>query len=250
MSPPTDLGAIEAITRSHPLWGHPFLARCRSGSIDAHETRVLTRQMYKFSREFSRFLANILAHCTDEHAMVVIAENLFDELGEGHVARTHPALFRRFTRAVGVSDEALDATPAEPETAALIRTYMELPGRYGHVAALGAVCFASEGIVSSLYAQIQNGICGAAPIAKEDLIFFDLHISVDVGHAAKLREVVASIIRTSGADPRIAAAVGEAMDARVRFFDGVARRAMLPSLLPPIRRSLLPASRISIAPPA
>lgn len=211
--------------RTHALWRHPFVERCRAGELTLAQVRVLGAQMYQFSSEFSCFLAKALASCRDEHSRITIAENLWEELGEGDPQRAHPALFRRFTRALGISDAELAAVPAEPETQALIDTYLTLGERCGELGLLGALCFASEGIVAALYAQIEAGLVKAVAFAKEDLIFFELHIRVDDGHAQSLEAILLPRLRSAQDIARTDEAIRTALDARCRFFDGVLRAA-------------------------
>ncbi|WP_341529017.1 iron-containing redox enzyme family protein [Nostoc sp. UHCC 0302] len=212
------------ITVNHPLWNHEFLIRCRTENLFLADVQLLAVQMYKFSKEFNRILASILACCQDETTQLVILENLFDEMGQGDVTQSHPELFRRFTRALGIDDETLAALPTAPETRALIETYLSIPHKYGYLAALGAVCYASEGIVSSLYTQLYKGIIGAAPLPKESLIFFEVHIDVDDSHAAKLAAAIEPRI-TMREEEIVKQAIVEAMDARVQFFNGIYRQS-------------------------
>ena len=209
------------IANHHPLWKHEFLNRCRTGNLFLPDVQVLAVQMYKFSKEFNRILAGILSCCQDESAQLVILENLFDEMGQGDINQSHPELFRRFTRALGIDDDTLAILPTAPETRALIETYLRIPHQYGYLAALGAVCYASEGIVSSLYTQLYKGIVGAAPLPKESLTFFEVHIDVDDSHAAKLAAVIEPRITTIEDDIKIRSAITEAMNARVQFFNGI-----------------------------
>ncbi|MBE9006724.1 iron-containing redox enzyme family protein [Fortiea sp. LEGE XX443] len=214
------------ITLNHPLWNHEFLQHCRTGNLYLSDIQILAVQMYKFSKEFNRILASILSCCPDEAAQLVILENLFDEMGQGDTDKSHPELFRRFTRALGIDDKTLAVLPTTPETRALIETYLRIPHQYGYLAALGAVCYASEGIVSSLYTQLYKGIVGAAPLPKESLIFFEVHIDVDDSHAAKLAAVIEPRITMSeeDSDIKVKLAIVEAMDARVQFFNGIQRQ--------------------------
>lgn len=214
-------------TSEHRLWSHPFLARCRAGELDATEVRSLAGQMYKFSREFNRYLAAILARCDDEEGRVVIAENLWEELGEGDLDRTHPALFRKFTRALGIDDQRLEAIPAEPETRALVDFYLTLPERCGWLPAIGAICYASEHIVASLYTQLLGGIKGAAMLSRNDLEFFHMHVGADVEHARVLSDLIEPRATTPEAQKPIVDAVIQAMDARCRFFDAIERRILI-----------------------
>jgi pyrroloquinoline-quinone synthase len=214
---------LTLLAREHPLWDHELLKRCRDGRLTLTEVRALGAQMYKFSREFSRYLAKALAVCMQEEARIIIAENLWDELGAGDLACTHPSLFRRFTRAIGIDDERLEEIPAEPETLRLIDTYLGFADKYGVLGALGAICYASEGTVAKLYSQIGKGLLRTVMFKKGDLVFFDLHIHADEGHAAKLEEVITPLMRTPKDFDIVAEAVKEGLNARYDFFDGVLR---------------------------
>lgn len=217
--------SFHKLTANHSLWQHDFLTRCRIGNLCLQDVQILAVQMYKFSKEFNRILASILSCCQDEMAQLVILENLLDEMGQGDVSQAHPELFRRFTREIGIDDNTLATLPTAPETLALIETYLKIPHKYGYLAALGAVCYASEGIVSSLYTQLYKGILGAAPLPQESLIFFEVHIDIDDSHAAKLAEVIEPrIVAMSEEETQVNIAIMEAMDARVQFFNGIQRQ--------------------------
>jgi pyrroloquinoline-quinone synthase len=213
------------IAETHALWHHPFVERCRAGQLSLPQVRVLGVQMYKFCHQFPSFLAMALASCPQDYARIVIGENLWEELGEGDPDRAHAALFRRFTRALGVSDEELAALPAQPETAALIETYRGLSERFGVLGILGALCYASEGIVGVLYSQIQAGLLRTAAFDSDALMFFTVHIHVDDGHADKLESVLLPMLRTPEDRQLVEQAICSALDARCRFFDGVLREA-------------------------
>jgi len=213
------------IAQGHALWRHPFVEHCREGRLTLPQVRVLGTQMYKFCHQFPRFLALALAACPHDDARIVIAENLWEELGEGDPKRAHAALFRQFTRALGLSDEQLAAAPAQPETSALIDAYAGLSERYGVLGILGALCYASEGIVGVLYSQIQAGLLQAAPFDREALMFFEVHIHVDDGHADQLESVLMPMLRTPRDEATVEQAIRVAMNARCRFFDGVLREA-------------------------
>jgi pyrroloquinoline-quinone synthase len=216
---------FKQVAKAHPLWRHPFVERCRAGQLTLPQVRVLGAQMYKFCHEFPCFLAKALASCKHEEARMVIGENLWEELGEGDPRRAHATLFRRFTKALGLDDAQLSAVPAQPETAALIDTYLSLSDRYGVLGILGALCYASEGIVAALYSHIQRGLLQAVPFDKEALVFFEVHIHVDDGHADKLESVLLPMLRTPQDVHLVEQAIRTALDARCGFFDGVLRAA-------------------------
>ncbi|HEY2979400.1 MAG TPA: iron-containing redox enzyme family protein [Burkholderiaceae bacterium] len=216
---------FKQVAAAHALWRHPFVERCRAGQLTLAQVRVLGAQMYKFCREFPRFLATALAACQHEEQYMVIGENLWDELGKGDPQQAHAALFRRFTKALGLDDAQLSVIPAQPETAALVDTYMDLTRRYGVLGILGALCYASEGIVGDLYSQIQRGLLRALPFNKEALVFFEVHVHVDDGHADQLESILLPMLRTQHDMQIVELAINDALHARCRFFDGVLRAA-------------------------
>jgi pyrroloquinoline-quinone synthase len=213
------------VAENHPLWHHPFVERCRAGQLTLAQVRVLGAQMYKFCHQFPSFLALALAACPQDDARIVIGENLWEELGEGDPLRAHAALFRQFTRALGMDDAQLSAVPALPETAALISTYMNLSDRYGVLGILGALCYASEGIVAALYSHIQGALHLAASFDRDALMFFEVHIHVDDGHADKLESILLPMLHAPQDGLVVEQAIRTAMDARCAFFDGVLRDA-------------------------
>lgn len=213
------------VAKTHALWGHEFLQRCRKQELTRTQVEVLAVQMYAFCKNFHRILEGILVRCPDVEARTVILENLHDELGRGDPRLAHPELFRHFTRALGIDDVALEAASVEPETQALVDAYMGLAERYGYVAALGAICFASEGIVAVLYARVLEGIVGVEPLPREALVFFEEHIELDDGHATKLAALVKPRVQSPREAELVQNAIVEALDARCRFFDGVQRRS-------------------------
>lgn len=212
-----------AIVPNHALWKHPFLHRCRTKQLTKLDVKILAGQMYKFCGELSKILANAFARCPDEYARTIIADNLYDETGNGDEERAHPALFRRFTRALGITDEELEELRVEPETQSLIDTYLALPERCGYLGSLGAICYASQNIVAALYSQILTGIEGSLELPEESLIFFKAHVELDVDHANALINIVNRGVHTLDDSKKVLLAIKEALAARIRFFDGIER---------------------------
>jgi pyrroloquinoline quinone (PQQ) biosynthesis protein C len=206
------------VARRHPLWIHPFLGRCREGRLELWDVRTLATQMYRVVEAFPGLLASVLVRCDDEEVRHVVAGRLWDAAGGGDRDRAHVALFRRLTRALGIGDELLRASVVLPGTQRLIDTLLGLAGKHGDLAALGAVCHACEGIAPAMYRAILPGIERAAPVPREALAFFEAPAGAA---AAALEGAVGARATTSAAIRAVCAAVREAMDARVAFFDDV-----------------------------
>ncbi len=216
---------LGALVPNHPLWGHPFLRRCRAKQLTKRDVRILAGQMYKFCCEFSRILAATYVRCQDEDARVTIADNLYDEMGCGDPLLTHPELFRRFTRALNISDEQLEDLRVEPETQSLIDTYLSIPERYGYLGSLGAICYGSENLVAALYSQLLSGIENGVSVPDTALAFFKAHVELDVEHANALIRIVNLRVKSVDDAREVVLAIKEALAARSRFFDGIERCA-------------------------
>lgn len=219
-APASCTSEMKDLVMNHPMWQHEFLIRCRNQQLTLAEVTVLATQMYIFCKEFNRFLANIYLCCPDEQVKLVILDNLFDEMGRGDPAQVHAELFRRFTRQLGINDSELESIPPRPNTQALIDTYLSMPQKYGYLAALSVICFASEGIVGALYEQIQNGIATTAHFPKESLVFFDMHIVVDSDHADRLESILTQKMTAPDIE-KSKLAIQEAMNARLGFLDDI-----------------------------
>ena len=98
--------------------------------------------------------------------------------------------------------------------------------RFGTAGILGALCYASEGIVAALYSHIQHGLRQAITLSDDALTFFTVHIHIDNDHADQLEAVLEPMLQRPGQAPAVEQALLEAMDARCRFFDGVMRAAL------------------------
>jgi pyrroloquinoline-quinone synthase len=142
------------------------------------------------------------------------------------------------TRAIGIDDVQLAAMSTADETQFMIDTYLGLSQEYGYLSALGAVCFASEGIVNALYTQIYHGIRDCGPIAAADLMFFEVHIHVDDSHAANLANLIGPRLHREEQVTDMERAISAAMDARVQFFNGILRQIEAQALV--LSQTLIP----------
>src|SRR5438046_5574073 len=112
-----------------------------------------------------------------------------------------------------MTDAQLAAVRVEPETKALVDAYRNLSDAFGLLGILGALCYASEGIVAALYTHIQTGLLRAAPFEREALMFFEVHIHVDDGHADKLESVLLPMLHGPREVHFVEQAIRSAMDA-------------------------------------
>lgn len=212
---------FETITQSNieRLREHPFIRRCRDGSITRHELNVFLAQQAKYSGYFTRYLCALIANLHDSDDVLRLAENLAEELGFGHESgEPHARLFARMLSELGVRQHD---EPTFPETAHLIDTALHYCKQRNPAYGLGALCLGAEAIVAPLYSDIIEGFV-ANGVTREQLTFFEIHVACDDDHAETMREI---LLRLQALRPQDAALMLEGaqamIDARLDFFTGI-----------------------------
>ncbi len=136
---------------------------------------------------------------------------------------THPALFRRFLRALGVAPERIDEIEPLPETARFIEEYRQVC-RDGHwMEAMGAMGPGTECVVPGFYRPIEQGLANSGLLTTDDYIFWTIHIHCDDGHGKNIIDAMAPFATTREAQQRIEAGARRVLDARALWFDGLLR---------------------------
>jgi DMATS type aromatic prenyltransferase len=91
------VGGYEA----EPVTLHPFFARVAREQLDhAHMWLLFSNAYVGISRDFPRRLAKVIAAVEHEHVRCILAEQLYEELGNGDPERTHRRLFLRLLAAL------------------------------------------------------------------------------------------------------------------------------------------------------
>lgn len=136
---------------------------------------------------------------------------------------THPALFRRFMGAIGLTPEALESVEALPETDLFVLTYRDVC-REGHwLEAMGAMGPGTECVVPSLYRYILDGIAASGHVQLADYIFWTIHVHCDDGHGRNIVEAMLPYAAMPEAQQLIERGAMRVLQARKRWFDGLNR---------------------------
>lgn len=129
----------------HPALVHPFLERFGEGDSSEEGVRTFAIQYYRHVRVSRLYLAALISNCgNDEPLQLALAEVLLDEYGHLNPEETHPALYRRFMRALDISEEEWEAPATLPEVELYISRHRELTRHPDVRLGLGAMGPASE----------------------------------------------------------------------------------------------------------
>lgn len=143
---------------------------------------------------------------------------------------THPAIFRRFLRALDLAPEAPGRIEPLPETSLMINEYHQVC-RNGHwLEGMGAMGPGTECVVPTLYTFLRDGIERSGLLKPEDYLFWTIHIHCDDGHGANIIAGMRPYADTEENQRRIADGTRRVLDARAVWFDGMERMVFGASL--------------------
>ena len=203
----------------HRVRAHPFLWRCRNGTITLNELKEFLVQQGLYGSYFTRYLCALMSNLPSSDALLRLAENLFEELGlDGGDSSPHHIIYRNMLERFGLSIK--DIEPA-PSTQKLIDTMLHHCKNPNPSYGLGAICLGAEALVPTLYADLIAGFTSCGVEAK-DIEFFRIHVECDDGHAETLRDMMVDIADDDTDQVAIMLQTGRALaDARFDFFSGI-----------------------------
>ncbi|MBX6764988.1 MAG: iron-containing redox enzyme family protein [Rubrobacteraceae bacterium] len=206
----------------HPALTHPFLERFGEGEVSAEGVRTFAIQYYRHVRVSRLYLAALISNCRDDEPLqLALASVLFDEYGNLDPEETHPALYRRFMRALEISEEEWETPPTLPEIELYISAHYDLCRNPDIRLGLGAMGPASEWPVPPIYARIAEGLKKAAGLDDEALEMFTSHVTMDVEHARIMMEAVAPYAEDEEGQRRVREGTMRSLDARSVMLDGL-----------------------------
>jgi pyrroloquinoline quinone (PQQ) biosynthesis protein C len=160
-----------------------------------------------------------------EHGM--LRREDLESLLQGRTAQllelTHPALFRRFLKSLGISPDVVAASEPLPETAQFVREF-EAVCRSGHwLEAMGALGPGTESIVPRIYSHILSGIRRSAAMDPNDYVFWTIHVHCDEGHGENISRAIESYLDRPENQELVLQGAMRVLDARKLWFDALER---------------------------
>jgi pyrroloquinoline quinone (PQQ) biosynthesis protein C/quercetin dioxygenase-like cupin family protein len=210
------LQQLYQVQQDHPFWQSRLLKACRAGSLDQQDLRELFAQYFLYSRNFTRYLASLMANCDSDYFRSRLSENLWEEGGGAEPDKRHAEIFRRFLRGgLGID---IDAIQYQGFTKAFVHEYLEFCRNASPLAASAFLSLGTEAVVPGLYAIFCEALAKAG-IPDEKLEFFHIHMACDDDHARTLAELVESYAGEAGWLQQAKVGIERALDLRLGFFE-------------------------------
>jgi pyrroloquinoline quinone (PQQ) biosynthesis protein C/quercetin dioxygenase-like cupin family protein len=211
-----ELQKLRILQAEHPFWTNPLLAAFAQGTLSRDDLRYVFSQYHLYSKNFTRFVAAVMANCESDLFRAQLSENLWEEGGGCEPERRHAQIFRNFLhRGMGVEDA--DRIAYAPYTRHFVREYLVQCLRSEPMVGTAFLSLGTEGIVARLYEIMLKGLRNAG-IAEADLEFFHIHIACDDEHAVTLERMMASYAGDPGWFDACRQAMNRALELRSEFF--------------------------------
>ena len=232
----------EALT--HRAMRHPYLQALAEGKVPNERWAMadFARQYYGYSSHFPRYLTAVMSRLVDAGHRRALLDNLAEESGVyeeeeyAELARfgvkrewiagvPHPALFERFSQALGVDHDGhreLDQVTCWREL------LLGVLSSGSPAEAVGALGIGTEHIVRTVYAPFVKAF-SRLDLPAEDTVFFPLHTAVDDHHQATLEAISADLARTEDGCEGLRRGMLKALSLRSAFWDWLYARALDPA---------------------
>ncbi|KUN40870.1 hypothetical protein AQJ27_40105 [Streptomyces olivochromogenes] len=201
----------------HRVLRHPFLALVASDRADPEHLVAWGLQERHVSYAFPRSIGLLISYADDFGMRTVLAENLWEEFGEGNPDQAHAVLLDNLLESMGVDRDRLDC-PATDGTLAFLKTQRELTTSSAW-RGVGAFCYANEYLSLAEFRPLEAAVRSRFPAA--DLSYFTENMKADTRHTELLESLIDAAAEVPSNRADIEYGVSAALDARCRFYDSL-----------------------------
>src|SRR5262249_607820 len=212
------LNQFHELQSRHPFWSNRLFGACRRGHLTIEDFRFIFSQYFLYSKNFTRYIAALMANSDNDLHRSLLSENLWEEGGGADPEKRHAELFRKFLRQALSID--LDAIEYLDSTVYFVREYLDFCLKSSPMAASALLSLGTEGIVARMYSIFVEAMRKAG-IDDSELEFFHIHMQCDDKHAATLEEIMRSYSEEPEWYDGCLRAMDRALTLRCRFFEGL-----------------------------
>ncbi len=207
----------------HEAVQHPFLKWFSTEPLTLQQIQTFGTQHYQLVKVFVNYMTNTLPRIPDQDAVNLFRIVFDDEFGQHTIFRSHPALYRNFLKALGLSDEAWGRVRPIPEVTGFIEGHLELTRGQDFLFALGAIGPGHEFSIPTMFGYLIDGIKKNTALSDEAVEYFSLHIEEDKEHAVVFNKLISRHVETEAGQTRLREGALRSLGLRKRFWDGIHR---------------------------
>jgi pyrroloquinoline-quinone synthase len=224
VSPDDFVRRLREEVRYHPAVTHPFLARFAAGGLARWQIWGYASQHYRLVCFFTAYLEAVAARTPDPQVREWLDEILEDEYVRSQsFKRSHPALYRRFLRAIGFEEGAWETVPWLPATHAFVQTHIDLTLR-SWLLGLGAIGPQHEWAIPLMFPSLLTGIQRSLSLDRTAPEYLHLHIDLDVEHGRVPEDAMRRWATTAEPQTEIHRGARCSLAARAAFWGALAEQ--------------------------
>ncbi len=213
-----ELECLRELQAHHSFWNNALFRAFQSGYLTPDDLQFIFGQYSFYCRNFTRYLAALMANTDNDLHRAQLVENLWEESGAAEVSQRHAELFRRFlTQGLQL---ALDELSPAAVTQVFVHEVLSFCSRSPACEGAAFLSLGTESLVPRMYEIFLQGLT-AAGIPEQHLTFFQLHIACDDEHAITLEQMMLSHADEPDWFVRCQRALTMALDLREQFFEGL-----------------------------
>lgn len=206
------------------LVDHPLIQAIGRGELGREQFGIFAGHWYRGIKDAPRYFSAMHANCPEPVARACILENLIcEETTLAGGSDTHPELMLRFCRALGRSDDEVEAQPALQENEDLWRWTLETCLRNSFQIGVTVTGLAHEYQFPTTYRVIVKALREQFEMTDDEIEFWIVHIKGDEGHSDSALNLVASYTKTDAVRRQVMDALRESRRRLFAAFDAYAR---------------------------
>jgi len=211
-----------AILREHSF-RDPMFDAVRSGSMSRLGIRLWTLQASLVVRVFTCFVSAIHSNCPNRGAQQLLAENLWEEHGQGRPERDHYALIRKLARSLGATDSEFDNVIPLPETAQYIDHCFNVTRNTTFVESMTALGLGIESFMPAFFGALATSLCSHYGLSPDDVEYLSVHVSEDETHSRRALELIERYADTNDMREKAKKTLKDMLLVKRRFAEAVYR---------------------------
>jgi pyrroloquinoline-quinone synthase len=199
----------------------PMFDAVRTGSISRAGVRLWSLQASLVVRQFTRFISAIHANCPHRDAQELLAENLWEEHGQGVTSRDHYSLIRKLARSLGATDRDIDDAQPLEETDEYIAHCLKVTRELSFVESMTAIAVGIEIFMPAFFGPLGENLCSKYGLTRDDVDYLLVHVAEDEAHSRRALALLESYADTQEVQEKAKRALREMLLVKRRFAQAV-----------------------------
>ncbi|NJP09571.1 MAG: CADD family putative folate metabolism protein [Leptolyngbyaceae cyanobacterium RU_5_1] len=213
---------LQSVIDQKHLLKHPFYVAWTEGRLTREQLKHYAIQYFQNVLAFPTYVSAVHFNTPHFKTSIAVRQELLENLiEEERGSQNHPALWRRFSEALGATDAELIETEVLPTTENLVSTFRQLCLNSPFYAGLAAL-FTYESQIPAISTTKIAGLQRFYGMTNPDEYrFFSVHQSADEWHAEVELKTIEEYADTPDKQAEVLNVATQAADALWQFLDGV-----------------------------